>query len=285
MSRDDPLLDEAKLLYAKLMTVASRSDDPRLERIFELVPREAFLPSGPWKIWMAGSRIETPSAHPIHLYQNVLVALDETKGINNGEPFLHAAWIGKVAPTKGDRICHIGAGTGYYTAILSMLALPSGHVEAFEIENDLATKARNHLKPFNGVTVIHGDATKHPISDCDLIYVNAGVTVPPASWFRALRPDGRIIMSWQPTGRDGLTVLIKRLSKGFSVEFLTRSWFISCVGASDVSDAILLPTWQEAQTIRSAWLTSDRHPDETAVAIFPDVWFSSGTLEAASKAA
>ena len=43
-------LEEARTLYARMMAAASRSSDPRLERIFELVPREAFLPPGPWHI-------------------------------------------------------------------------------------------------------------------------------------------------------------------------------------------------------------------------------------------
>jgi protein-L-isoaspartate(D-aspartate) O-methyltransferase len=46
------------------------------------------------------------------------VALDAGKGINNGEPFLHASWIGAVSPKASDVISHVGAGTGYYTALL-----------------------------------------------------------------------------------------------------------------------------------------------------------------------
>ena len=35
-------LAEARALYARMMAAVSQSSDPRLERIFELVPREAF---------------------------------------------------------------------------------------------------------------------------------------------------------------------------------------------------------------------------------------------------
>ena len=83
-------LDEARTLYARMMAAASGSSDPRLERIFELVPREAFLPPGPWHIMVEHRLVETPSADPALLYQNALVVLDRQKGINNGEPFLHA---------------------------------------------------------------------------------------------------------------------------------------------------------------------------------------------------
>jgi len=47
--------------------------------------------------------LETPSADAAYFYQNNLVALDTDKGINNGEPFLHAGWIGAVAPQPGRR--------------------------------------------------------------------------------------------------------------------------------------------------------------------------------------
>jgi protein-L-isoaspartate(D-aspartate) O-methyltransferase len=90
---------------------------------------------------------ETPSANPAYIYQNNLVALDAEKGINNGEPFLHAAWIGAVAPQPGEIVIHVGAGTGYYSAILSMLVLPGGRVYAVEIEEKLAVAARTNLPP------------------------------------------------------------------------------------------------------------------------------------------
>ena len=70
------------------MVAASRSSDPRLARAIAAVPREMFLPPGPWTLIVGGGRVRTPSADPVHLYQNVLVALDEAQGINNGEPFL-----------------------------------------------------------------------------------------------------------------------------------------------------------------------------------------------------
>jgi protein-L-isoaspartate(D-aspartate) O-methyltransferase len=60
------------------------------------------------------------------------------KGINNGEPFLHAAWIASTNPRPGDKVCQIGAGSGFYTAILSVLASPGGSDEAFEIDAALS---------------------------------------------------------------------------------------------------------------------------------------------------
>lgn len=139
----EPELDEVREFYAKMLAAASGSTNPRLERAFELVPREAFLGKGPWKIRAGRHYVETPSANPIYVYQNTLVALDAAKGINNGEPFLHAKWLGLAAPKGGESISHIGAGTGYYSAILSILALPDGKVQAFEIDRTLAPRPKS----------------------------------------------------------------------------------------------------------------------------------------------
>ena len=106
----------------------------------------------------------------------------------NGEPFLHAAWIGAVAPQPGETLTQIGAGTGYYSAILSMLVRPGGRVYAFEIEEKLAAAARTNLASFENVTVENGNGVLVPIEPSDVIYVNAGAVAPPAQWLRALRP-------------------------------------------------------------------------------------------------
>jgi protein-L-isoaspartate(D-aspartate) O-methyltransferase len=283
---------ETRLFHAQMMAAVSGSLDGRLARIFELVPREAFLGPGPWQICVPSGNgrsrrryIQTPSADPVHINQNVLVALDAQKGIHNGEPYLHAAWIGSANPVGGEIVSHVGAGTGYYTAILSMLTLPKGHVHAFEIDETLARLAQQNLTPFDGVSVTHGDATVLPLPPSDLIYVNAGVAVPPVSWLRALRPGGRLIFPWRPTEDVALAMLVTKTREGFSVQPLRPAWFIPCVGASDAGEAQKLPSLPEARSIRSLWLKQDHEPDDTAVAIFNEVWFSSQTISQMAAAA
>ena len=109
---------EVRAFYAKEMASASGSSDPRIEQTFKSVRREAFMPPGPWRVLVGDNYVETPSADPRYLYQNNLIALDAEKGINNGEPFLHARWIGALVLNAGETVTHIGAGTGYYSAIL-----------------------------------------------------------------------------------------------------------------------------------------------------------------------
>lgn len=275
--RDPSEVEELRGFYARLMAAASRSTDPRIERIFDLVPREAFLPL-PWKVLVRERYFETPSANPAYIYQNNLVALDAEKGINNGEPFLHAAWIGAVAPQPGEIVTHVGAGTGYYSAILSMLVLPGGRLYAIEIEEKLAVAARTNLAPFENATVVTGNAVLLPMEPSNVIYVNAGVVAPPVHWLNALRPGGRLIFPWRPSHTVALAALVTRSAAGFDLKPLMPAWFIPCIGASEAPDSSTPPGCNQAWQTRSIRLMSQHAPDETATAIYQDVWFSSAAV-------
>jgi protein-L-isoaspartate(D-aspartate) O-methyltransferase len=271
-------LAEIRGFYARQLACASQSIDPRLLRIFELVPREAFLPPGPWKILVAERYLETPSADAAYLYQNALVALDADKGINNGEPFLHASWIGAVAPQPGETVTHIGAGAGYYSAILSMLVLPAGRLNAFEIHEELAQAARRNLAPFENASVTAGNAAVLALPPSGLIYVNAGVVAPPVQWLAALRPGGRMIFPWRPSPAIGLAAIVRRAASGFQFKPLMPAWFIPCVGASDAAAGDIAPDHVGAWRTRSLRLTSEQAPNESATAVYEHVWFSAEPL-------
>ena len=287
MARRRASLAEIRGFYARQMAMSSKSSDPRLERIFGLVPREAFMPRPPWKIRVlfAEQYVETPSDDPIYLYQNTLVALDADRHINNGEPFLHARWIGAVAPQPGESVTHIGAGTGYYSAILSLLALPGGTLTAFEIDEELAGMARRNLAPFENVTVMGGNAVLLPLPPSDLIYVNASVVAPPAQWLAALRPGGRMIFPWHPSPAIAGAVILTRAEQGFAFKGLMPAWFIACVGASDAAECERVPDHADVGRTKSVHLRRDRAPDESATAVYKEVWFSAEPAEGAAGAA
>jgi protein-L-isoaspartate(D-aspartate) O-methyltransferase len=180
-----------------------------------------------------------------------------------------------VAPKPGETASHIGAGTGYYSAILSVLLLPDGKVYAFEIEPALAERARLNLAAFPDVEVIAGDATSLPLPASDIIYVNAGVVAPPVAWLRALKPGGRLIFPWRPSEAVALAVLVTQNEGGFGFKPLMPSYFIPCVGTALSESATKLPSRKDAMRTRSIRLQAEEAPDETATAIVGEVWFSS----------
>ena len=137
-------LEACRQFYAKMVAAGGGQLRDDLEHAFEIVPREYFLGPGPWLAMssISGMSVATPTDDPIHVYQNVLFALDRQKQINNGEPFLHGQLLDALAPARGNVALHIGCGTGYYTAILAHLVGPSGKVIAYEIEPELAQLRR-----------------------------------------------------------------------------------------------------------------------------------------------
>ena len=276
MSQAD--LDGVRRAYAKDMAMVSLSPDPRIEGTFYTVHREGFLPPGPWKLLVEGRYVETPNSDPVHVYRNSAIALDARKRINNGEPHLHAMWIGAVAPQPGETVTQIGLGMGYYSAILSLLVQPAGRLIGFEIDSELAETARHNLTSYENVSVITGNATALKIPASDLIYVSAAVAVPPESWLAALRPGGRLIFPWRPTTEVALAMIVTRVPEGFEASPLMSSWFIPCAGASSPRSTILAPNPSTAQRIRSLYLSRARAPDESAVAIYEHIWFSSAEV-------
>jgi protein-L-isoaspartate(D-aspartate) O-methyltransferase len=271
-------LDDARKVYARELARMSASPDPRLEGVFYRVHREDFLPPGPWKLLVGGRFVETPSSDPVHVYRNALIALDRKKHINNGQPSLHAMWIGAVTPQPGETISQIGVGMGYYSAILSLLVQPGGRLIGFEIESNLAEAARRNLAGFGNVSVITGDAVSLELPPSDLIYVSAAVAAPPESWLAALRPGGRLIFPWRPTAEVALTMLVTCVPEGFKARPLMSSKFIPCAGASSSKGSVLAPTPSTAQRIRSLHLSRGHAPDDRAIAIYEHIWFSSAKV-------
>lgn len=226
-------LTEARAFYAKLVAARGGVDDARVIAAFAAAPRERFVGAGPWKLFTPGGYLETPNNDPLYLYQDVLVALAEERGINNGEPSLHAKLMAAAVVQPGERVLHVGAGTGYYSAILAELVGADGRVEAYEIENDLAALAAAHCTPWPRVRVHARSASEPPLPASDVIYVNAGATQPMPAWLDALNDKGRLIFPLTSAQGQGVMLLVTRVGEAFNARILSGAAFIPCVGAID----------------------------------------------------
>ncbi|ANM20786.1 protein-L-isoaspartate O-methyltransferase domain-containing protein (plasmid) [Rhizobium sp. N541] len=100
--------------YARQVAATAGTTNPRIEAAaFAVVPREKFLGAPPWQIAsLGGGYRRLLSADLVLAYQDVLFALQPDKGVNNGSPSLHARLLAELDVQIGDRIAHIGAGTG-----------------------------------------------------------------------------------------------------------------------------------------------------------------------------
>ena len=224
--------------YATLVTAKGGSNDAALRAAFAAVDRARFAGPGPWEIFSPLGYIDTPDADPAYLYQDVVVALASERMINSGEPSLHARCLAAVAPKPGERVLHVGAGTGYYTAILAHLVGPDGAVTGYEIEEDLADRAAATLADLDRVTIRARSALDPDLPPSDVIYVNAGATHPPAVWLDALKPGGRLIFPLSGAQGTGIMLLVTRDGDAhYQARIVSGAAFIPCIGACDDAEA------------------------------------------------
>ena len=253
--------------YAAEITRRFNVADARIERAFATVPREHFAGRGPWLIGGGGIRLPTPDADPARLYDDVLVAIDAGRSINNGQPSLHAISIEALKLEEGDTVVQIGAGAGYYSAILAELVGSTGRVIAYEIEPDIAERARANLADRPQAEVRPRSGVGEPLPAADAVYVNASATQPPKTWIEALKPGGRLVFPLQAPRSVGAMLLLTRSKGGgaWGARFvLSRTMFISCEGAQDPAMGRRLDEAFErggAERVRSFWLSGA--PDGT----------------------
>jgi protein-L-isoaspartate(D-aspartate) O-methyltransferase len=271
-------MEDYRTFYATFVVACGRSSDKNLIAAFSSVRREVFVGKGPWSILAPGSGyLTTPSDDPRWLYQDVVVAVAANRGINNGQPTLHARCLTACAPVAGDSVLHIGAGTGYYTAILASLVGPTGKVIAYEIEADLAERARENLRHLPSVQIENASATAGVLPSANVIYVNAGATHPPAAWLDALNVGGRLIFPLTPNNNVGVMLLVTRRSDDvYAARVISPAAFIACAGARDNAASQALATALQTRTIGATKsLRRGGTPDATACCTGDGWWLSS----------
>jgi protein-L-isoaspartate O-methyltransferase len=181
--------------YAKEIVAISKIPDASVETAFAEVRREDFLDPGPWLvIGERGDYLPTPSADPAYLYLDHVVVILPQRHLDNGQPSLHAKLLAHAGLRTGEHAVHVGAGTGYYTAIMAHLIGSSGRVTGIELDPELAARARGNLASYPNVQVVCGNGAVIPFDTADVIYVNAGATRPAEAWLDGLAEGGRLIL-------------------------------------------------------------------------------------------
>ncbi|HMK81877.1 MAG TPA: methyltransferase domain-containing protein [Xanthobacteraceae bacterium] len=204
---------------------------------FATVPRERLLGGpGPWQV-ISYNRIEqpftTPDAAPHWVYHDVLVAIDPARGLNNGAPSFWAHNLDHLDLTRGERVLQVGAGTGYYSAILAELVGPQGRVVASEHDAELAERARANLAPWPQVEVVPGDGRTHDPGDVDAVVAFAGSTHPAQLWLDRLAEGGRLLIPL--TGENRWGFMLRAIRRGEAFEAASIGWvgIYPCAGGRD----------------------------------------------------
>jgi protein-L-isoaspartate(D-aspartate) O-methyltransferase len=242
-------LDLRRRFYAEELEAVCRLRSPALVDALAAVPREHFLPPGPWTVLVdvasaSGSGIQTrvtADADPARVYHNIGVAIDPSRQLFNGHPGTIAPWIDALDLTPGGRVLHVGCGLGYYTAIMAHAVGSSGGVLAFEADAVLANGARANLQSYAHVDVRCGDASGPIDGRFDAVLVNAGLTHPLESWLDAVKPGGKLVLpltatmaAMGPTIGKGIVLLLtKQDSDNFAVRLLGFAAIYSAIGVRD----------------------------------------------------
>ncbi|MEN8161558.1 MAG: methyltransferase domain-containing protein [Myxococcota bacterium] len=270
-------LSAQRRAFAERLGTEAGVESPRVRAAFATVPREAFLSRGPWLVLPddKGYR-STPNADPAHLYQDVAVAIDATRMLNNGAPGFLARLFDALALREGERVAHIGCAVGYYSAILAEIVGPRGRVFAIELDPELCERARRNLDRWRQVEVRHADGREQPQEPVDVVFVHGGVTHAQARWLEAVGVGGRLAMpvtAIRPTSRirrvirdhAGRILRLERRPEGFAATVGEICGMQALLGGRDAAfQETLRRAYQggDFEAVRS--LRTDAHPAEAS---------------------
>jgi len=287
-------LEDYRQFYAEEIRAVAGVRSDALVQAFAKVPREDFLGPGPWKLASFDAALSatprytlTADADPKSIYHNVLIAIDEARSLNNGQPSALAAWLDALEIGPGERIVHVGTGLGYYGAIMAEVVGPKGGVVAVEVDADLAARARENLKRWRNVEVISGDGSVYDPGPVDAIFVNAGVTHPAPLWLDSLKSGGRLLypLTFEAgsAGGKGCMILVKRQGDAYAARATSFVAIYSCTSLRDPDlNTSLVKQISSGKIFSTQSLRHDPHDtDDTCIAHAKDTCLSQRGLTSA----
>jgi len=193
--------------------IASRGvSDTRILDAMRRVPRHAFVPP---------ESVE-------HAYEDHAMPIGQGQTIS--QPYMAAVMTQLLKLEPSDRVLEIGTGSGYQTAILSLLAREVITVERVSF---LAESARRRLQTlgYKNITVVVGDGTlgcpEH--APYNAIIVTAGAPAVPLALKTQLAPNGRLVCPVGPRNLQHLAV-IERTETGFQETTGIGCIFVPLIG-------------------------------------------------------
>jgi len=187
--------------------------DERLLKALSMVPRHLFVEEGP--------SARAYGDHPLPIGEKQTIS----------QPYIVAFMIERLCLRGDEKGLEIGSGSGYQSAVLSLLA---ERVFCIERLPGIASRARRLLDDLQcaNVVVRVGDGTLGWPDEAPFGAIIAGAAGPrvPEALLAQLRPGGRLIM---PVGRDfedQQIVLVTRTGRGFVKERLLACRFVKLLG-------------------------------------------------------
>jgi protein-L-isoaspartate(D-aspartate) O-methyltransferase len=264
-----PTTAAARRWFAEDLRVSCHVTSPAIIEAFGTVPRERFLGRGPWTMrgLFEGGAYSPAGDDPALVYHNVAIAIDPSRDLYNGQPGLIARWLDDLTIGPGARVAHVGAGTGYYTAILGQLVGPSGRVWAVDVDPTLAERARANVAEWPWIEVAHGDGRSGLPPRCDVVLVHAGATHVLDEWLDALSDGGRLLVpltgampAMGATLGKGMMLRVTRAAPDWTARVSSMVAIYSLVGArDDAMNAALGRAMMTGALMKATRLRRDSH--------------------------
>lgn len=270
-------VEDCRRFYAEEVQFAANLTSAALIEALRRVPREKFLGPGPWQIAIPDvatgtvQYVSTPSADPRHVYHNVVIVLDRARDLTNGHPGTLTHYISALDLAPGNRVYHMGAGAGYYTAIMAEIVGDSGMVIAAEVHPELGPLAKANLADRSNVTVHTVDGTQFDPGECDAMLINAGMTHPLPLWLDRLREGGRLLVPitipMAPNLGKGVMLKIVRQGTGYTTQIVSFVAIYSATSARDSQlEAVIAKGLASGGLMKVKSLRRDQHaPDENCI--------------------
>ena len=180
--------------------------DKRILEAFKEIPRENFVPKE--------YKDEAYSDYPLPLDHNQTIS----------QPTTVAMMTQFLEPKPNQKILEIGAGSGYQAAILSHIVGSKGKIITTEIIPELAQTAKNNLKKYKNVQIIHHDGSKgyRKQAPYDRIILTAACRQIPKPLIQQLKENGIILA---PTGSFFMQIMVKGIKKKNKLETQDLGYF------------------------------------------------------------
>src|SRR6266853_344530 len=207
-------LDDFRTQRAEMVRVqlADRGiHDVRVLNAMRQVPRHEFVP----EVFQQGAYED----HPLPIGEGQTIS----------QPYIVAAMLEHLALQGTDRVLEIGTGSGYVTALLSLLC---AEVYSVERHSQLAASAESTLQRlgYRKVKIKVGDGSQGwaEYAPFDAILVSAATAEMPPMLFAQLRQGGRMILPIGPPSSQELQLIRKAVDRP-EVEILEACRFVPLV--------------------------------------------------------